>query len=359
VDQAKRFAERGFSFQLFLGRAEEEQDGFAVLMQVHSGDDTGQLIVGRWEDHLIVMNGDDYNHRRRLPRLSAKLAEGTNGVHSITVSSGDNGTSIHLNGERVASSEKVALKIPAMPLPGRIVLGNTVRGTHSWQGSIREFQFFDKVLSDEEIRRDVAAEEDSLDDNWIPSASDRLLIRWRMKTLSDHQVLNEAVAEQFGDGLNVPAHRVVVDPLVLDWPFGDQFEWKQGFFRDAGINLFGLIPCGFVIAWSGVRWGGLNRFSTTIIIVALMSLTIELLQGWMPSRVSSALDLTLNAVGGACGVGVAAFWMRARTNVFPRSSATSVSPDSILGDSSEQSGHSSGSICRRTKSPRRHSRGAE
>jgi VanZ family protein len=42
----------------------------------------------------------------------------------------------------------------------------------------------------------------------------------------------------------------------------------------------------------------------TVILCMLLSLTIELLQAWIPTRVSSLMDLILNTLGAGIGIGL-------------------------------------------------------
>ena len=63
------------TISLTLGPEADKQEGFAFIAQIHSGDDRTQLVIGRWSEYLIVMNGDDYKHRLKHPRISARLSE--------------------------------------------------------------------------------------------------------------------------------------------------------------------------------------------------------------------------------------------------------------------------------------------
>jgi VanZ family protein len=84
--------------------------------------------------------------------------------------------------------------------------------------------------------------------------------------------------------------------LLLPWP-----PWRSRF--DDWSNLFGYLPFGALLLVSGVR-GGAGRLSSLLIaavVPAAVSFSLEVLQGFVPSRVPSARDWTLNAVGAGCG----------------------------------------------------------
>ena len=73
---------------------------------------------------------------------------------------------------------------------------------------------------------------------------------------------------------------------------------------DVGVNLLGYAPLGFLLALSALRsrrvpWA----VSVAVLGAGLLSLTMESLQTYLPSRVSSNVDLALNILGawlGAC-----------------------------------------------------------
>lgn len=71
---------------------------------------------------------------------------------------------------------------------------------------------------------------------------------------------------------------------------------------DVGINLLGYAPLGFLLALASLR-SGANRFAITLatLSAALLSLLMETLQGYLPARVPSNVDLALNAAGAWLG----------------------------------------------------------
>jgi VanZ family protein len=76
---------------------------------------------------------------------------------------------------------------------------------------------------------------------------------------------------------------------------------------DVGINLLGYAQLGFLLALSALRSGReRHAVSLAAMAAALLSLSMETLQSYLPSRVPSNVDLGLNALGawlGACSAG--------------------------------------------------------
>jgi VanZ family protein len=95
---------------------------------------------------------------------------------------------------------------------------------------------------------------------------------------------------------------------------------------DVGLNVLGYVPMGFLVTWTVLRrhtklwiigWGCL--------VTLLLSLAMEITQGLLPSRISSNLDLLLNALGGFIGsylayfaakVGLFGLWADIKRNWF-------------------------------------------
>jgi VanZ family protein len=91
--------------------------------------------------------------------------------------------------------------------------------------------------------------------------------------------------------------------LVQPWS-----PWWTGF--DLVANLLGYLPLGMLMVVAGVRSGRTARTSvlTATLVGALLSLAMETTQNWLPQRVSSNVDLGLNAVGCLAGALLGALW---------------------------------------------------
>ncbi len=109
--------------------------------------------------------------------------------------------------------------------------------------------------------------------------------------------------------------------LAASWP-----KYWTGF--DFGINVAGYMPLGFLSALAILRTqpgGGLSAVLRATLIGAAISLAMETLQTYLPSRIPSNVDLGLNILGAFAGAAIAAAlehwgavarWSRARSNWF-------------------------------------------
>ncbi len=83
--------------------------------------------------------------------------------------------------------------------------------------------------------------------------------------------------------------------LFAPWP-----RYWTGF--DVGINLAGYAPLGFLLVLAALRSARIKwAVSAAVLAAALLSLCMEALQSYLPSRVPSNVDLLLNIAGAWVG----------------------------------------------------------
>ncbi len=116
------------------------------------------------------------------------------------------------------------------------------------------------------------------------------------------------------------------DQGVLPWAYLTAPLPKYWVGFDVAINLLGYAPLGFLLALGALRTGQ-TRWAVALAVAGAFALsaTMEALQGYLPARVPSNVDLVLNTLGALLGallawllerVGVLARWSRVRTRWF-------------------------------------------
>ena len=63
---------REFTIQIALKSQSTSKDGFQCIMVFHDGSDAEQLLVGQWQSSIVIMNGDDYDNKKRTPKMYIK-----------------------------------------------------------------------------------------------------------------------------------------------------------------------------------------------------------------------------------------------------------------------------------------------
>lgn len=94
----------------------------------------------------------------------------------------------------------------------------------------------------------------------------------------------------------------VFDFLFEPWP-----KYVRG--EDLVVNVLGFVPLGFVaVPALGQRYSTLGRLLVATLIGAALSLSVETAQNFLPTRVSSNVDLGCNTLGSLIGAILGSFW---------------------------------------------------
>lgn len=289
---------KAFSIELAYRAKEYQADGFHFILLLHGGQDEKQLLVGQWRSSLIVMNGDDYAHRKRTERITATPPDDDQDMQFVTVTSGSDGTSIFFNGKMAARKTGFQLEVPESKIT-RLLIGNSVYGNHSWEGDIYGMALFGRTLSEEEVATHY--------DEWLKGENFSFLKKDTPTILYtlDGDGENQAVgtANESHD-LQVPPRMKILSPAFFFQKWNIQRIKHILGDKDAWLNFFGFVPLGFLMVATFSRLGG--RFGTHALPIALLSgflvsLWIETVQAWMPARSSDMQDLILNTAGTLAG----------------------------------------------------------
>jgi glycopeptide antibiotics resistance protein len=103
--------------------------------------------------------------------------------------------------------------------------------------------------------------------------------------------------------LQIPERYTVVDKIFLE-PFWHEFEFSGSYLSSAIKNVIGFVPFGFCfytyLRVLRVKYAAL----TTVILGTAVSVTIEVLQAYLPTRDSGTTDIFTNTLGTWVGVAV-------------------------------------------------------
>ena len=181
-------------------------------------------------------------------------------------------------------------------LTGWLVLGNSPESDFSWRGSLRGLAIFNRELSAAEIVEHFHS--------WTRtgrpalSAGEVPVALYLFDERSGSVVHNRAGS---APDLTIPGHYLVLDKPFLETPW-HEFKPTWDYLSDMLVNVLGFIPFGFIFCsyFSNVR-----RFQRAqglaILLGFLLSLTIETLQGYLPTRGSGMTDVITNTLGAAIG----------------------------------------------------------
>jgi hypothetical protein len=307
--EANVFGSDDFSLEIALKPASYQGKRFKFIWSFHDGTDSEQLIMGQWRSWFIVINGDDYAYRRKTKRLTANAADAVSPspqTRLVTLTTGKDGTRLYFDGKPVSSQKDLTLKIPIHGKV-RLLAGNSVYGIHPWRGDIYGLALYNYSLSSQKAA--LHYNRWSKDRNFSFAREDSPFILY----LFDEKA--GTIARDHAGGnfhLVIPSQMRIFEHELLALPT-IEFISRSGFIKDIVINLFGFMPLGLVLFATLIRLGGAfdkHAILFSVILCFSVSLFIEVVQAWMPSRSSHMLDLVLNTLGGLSGAIIAGFFVR-------------------------------------------------
>lgn len=286
-----------FSIEIAAKPRDIDLEGFNIMLSLHDGEDHSQLIVGQWESYIIVMNDNDYSNSRKIKRISAEVFSEPPEKLLVTITTGDEGTKLYVDGKLVEARSDLVLNIPKKNTL-KIILGNSVYGKHSWRGEVYGLAFYADRLGPEIIENRFNAWSKN---HIFPYAKDeKPFLFFSFNEREGTEVKDYITGIQ---KLNIPVRYHILKKHFISPPWKD-FKANKSFFNDFINNLLGFIPLGFILCALFIQSGGIFRKKAILFSVVscfLVSLGIEVTQAWIPSRSSQVLDLMLNTIGAFIG----------------------------------------------------------
>ena len=268
------------------------QRGFQVIATFNSGDSQSQFAVAQWRRQLIVMNGDNYDHSMRRPRLTTEITDDADRFVFLAIRFGPGSSELFVDGVRT-SAVSSTFKLPADETKLRLILGDSVELQNAWSGRIAGFALFQDRLPEAELAR--AWQHWSAHQRFSLAAPAAASVYYNFAEPPGAEVVDLAGG---GNDLLLPPIR---RPLQPDFA---SLSLQPSSAQDMLVNVLGFVPFGFLLAWvlgSGSRLTGGRMLIVVIVVSGLFSGAIEMSQAWLPARTSSMLDLILNISGAACG----------------------------------------------------------
>jgi VanZ family protein len=212
----------------------------------------------------------------------------------VTIASGAQNTAIYIDG-------KLVKRFPAFRIGNdcrsQLVIGTSPSTNDTWTGELRGLAVYERELSEAEVLQHY--------ETWTTAG--RPAISEDEKALGVYlfderagSVVHNAV--HGGIDLNIPKRFSLVHQIFLQ-PFWKEFRPRRSYFIDLLVNIAGFVPLGFVFCahWTSVR-PIRHAVLATIALGFAVSLTIEVLQSYLPTRDSGTTDLITNTLGTFLGV---------------------------------------------------------
>jgi VanZ family protein len=288
LNQPSESGDLSFTIELWLQPDETHHpQGVSIFSIHHPSDDHDLSIVQSGADLVLQGYFRDRNRTQQFAQMRFYGACRTSLPSFVTLTSSEEGTVLYKDAK--PQPERYFL-FPERYV-GRIVLGHAPGSAEPWTGYILGLALYGRALRVEEIAQHYK--------DWLQHKP-HLLQGAQALYVFDERTGN-IVHNRSGSApnLSIPATFMPLHPTILGVPH--PFRLHR---IDTVVNILGFIPIGFFLCAyleDARYYSSRDAFAWTIILGALTSLGIELLQVFLPSRDSSLLDVINNVAGTTAG----------------------------------------------------------
>jgi VanZ family protein len=213
----------------------------------------------------------------------------------ITVTSDGQSTAVYIDGDLAARSSGFTLFLN--DLRGQLIVATSPLQSNSWSGRVQGLAIYKSELSKEQVAQHYQ--------DWMQKG--KPAVEENEPTLALYlfdEHTGKIIHNQIRSGMDlyIPDRYVVVHQTLLESPW-KELQTQQGYLENAFVNVAGFIPLGVVF---GAYFISVRRIKAgvlaTIVFGAMVSLTIEVLQSYLPTRDSGFTDVMTNTLGTGVGV---------------------------------------------------------
>jgi VanZ family protein len=213
----------------------------------------------------------------------------------VTITAKGGWTSVYIDGALARTAPEFPLS--SRDFDGALIIANSPRVGNTWSGLLRGLAFYDQEISPAQVSRHY--------ETWVErgrpdiSENERAVALYLFDERSGRVIHNHV---PLGSDLYIPDRYLVLDQTYLR-PFWLAYHPTWGYWSDVLINIAGFVPFGFLFCAYSALGGRVKRPALlTIFLGFTLSLTIESLQSFLPTRSSDMTDVITNTLGTCFGV---------------------------------------------------------
>lgn len=233
---------------------------------------------------------------RNIPDV---LQEGKPALLTVVLTS--RGTAAYLDGVR--AHELPHFHATANDCVGKLAVGHAATGHTHWEGEIRGLAIYKRELTSAQVLANYQS--------WLARGRPDTVASGIPATL---YLFNEGIGNVIRDhgktglDLTIPKHYQDIERTWLGSPYL-AFQATWGYVEDVLVNIGGFIPFGFMFSAFLVSLGGIRGATLWAVFSGfIVSLTIETLQAYLPTRDSDLTDVIFNTLGASVGAGLYLIW---------------------------------------------------
>ena len=272
-------------------------DDSSTILAFYTPEHAIQFSLHQSEADLVLQKGSQNQHIHAKSATVVYVDEvfRERQLVFITITSGRQGSAIYVNGALARTSPQFRLSSNAFI--GQLVLGTSPVVNDSWSGQLRGLAFYNQELN--------AAQVSEHFESWtIKGQPDRSHDKKLLALYLFDEHRGSIVHDRSDSGINlqIPERYLILHEKFLEPPW-KEFYVGWSYWKNVGINIGGFIPLGFFFcAYLTMAKQTSGPALVTVLIGAGTSLTIEVLQAYLPTRDSGITDLFTNTMGTGLGV---------------------------------------------------------
>lgn len=229
----------------------------------------------------------------------------------LTIVSGPGGTYVFLNGALARQLPAQKFQSSNSACSGNFVVGDSPRDNDTWEGELSGLAIYLHDLTPEEAMANYSSwATNGHPDEGQSGKPDALYLFDEREgdLIRDH-------GESSVD-LSIPRRYVIAHQILLESPWS-AFEPTRGYVEDIAINIGGFVPFGFTLGALLLATGRITRVTAVVVLTGfLVSLMIETLQAYLPTRDSDLTDVMTNTLGTWIGVLLHRRWLPPSLQIF-------------------------------------------
>jgi VanZ family protein len=283
------------SIEIWLQAGQVSYGYTARILSLYDGQETENIVLSQWKSTLLLQKMIRDHPEESYPKVGIKDALLKGVKRLFTITSGPEGTKIYMDGRAAGDFPKFNLYSEKAKGPGRLILGNSPKGNQSWTGHLFGLAVYNRSLEDREVLQHFRRWEDT--ESFVPAEGPVAFYPFDERS-------GNIVHDYSGrHPLLIPSRFEVLQKTILVPPWKD-FRLNRSYLLDILTNLLGFIPFGFFFSACLYKGPSPSRYRLLIIpvlIAGVLSLSIELLQVYLPTRSSQLMDVICNTVGAGTG----------------------------------------------------------
>lgn len=286
------------SVELWLSPADILKE--AVILGFYNPKNPRQLEFRQWTDGLLMVHEIGSTHYQPIgTKLDVDHAFQAEQWVLITAVFEPNGTTVYLNGRSPHFFSR--FRISPGDVSGQIVLGNSGVDYAPWSGEIRGMAIYARALTAEDAWMHYQ-EWEKKDPTGRSSTKLNHSYPYLIGAITRYDFTEEAGSEihnELGSPPDLeipPAFNVPHKPWLRS--LRDEFDPDWRYAGDLALNILGFAPLGILLfrCWRHSKSRKESVFYT-VLSGAALSLTIEVLQFYVPRRNSGMTDIITNSLG--------------------------------------------------------------